>query len=120
MYAIVLDCATVLTEQDICLYQLNDDRAQPANLPLELEDQPSLPAVTPPTYADGIPTLSTVTQSAIRHLGYANDSNGTMGIICCIAGPPASNPILGFGIAPQQTSTEGSSENSHRGGTSNC
>jgi hypothetical protein len=100
VYAIVLDCATVLTEQDICLYQLNDDRAQPANLPLELEDQPSLPAVTPPTYADGIPTLSTVTQSAIRHLGYANDSNGTMGIICCIAGPPSLQSDPGLRHSP--------------------
>jgi hypothetical protein len=100
VYAIVLECVTVLTEQDVCLYQRNDDRAQPANLPLELEDQPSLPAVTPPTYTDRTPTLSTVTQSAIRQLGYANDSNGTMGIICCIAGFPSLQSDSGLRHSP--------------------
>ena len=100
MYAIVLECVTVLTKQDVCLYQLNDDRAQPANLPLELEDQPSLPAVTPPTYVDGIPTLSTVTQFAIRQLGCANDNNGTMGIICSIAGSPSLQSGSGLRHSP--------------------
>lgn len=54
-----------------------------------LEDQSTLPAITPQGYTDGSFTLSTVTQAAIKQLGYANDSNGTMGIISCLEDSPS-------------------------------
>lgn len=68
-------------KSDACLYQLIDDHMQPATLPIELEDQPNPATVTPQTRTTALSKPSTVDQTVFRQLGYANNTNGTVGII---------------------------------------